>query len=156
MTAASHVQHMAIIDVVDHTDKTTGRRDWNRVDQRRKSRSWRRQCRLWLTRARQDPRLADAHPEPTRSQVQNAGHRNGRSLLWWIQGVVRREGVIEIESLRKQLLGCLDPGLWRRVLGAFDTAVGRAVERGLVLRVGSMLVSARLASRIVPVESFRP
>jgi hypothetical protein len=143
---------MAIIDVLDHADKTTGSRDWNRVDQRRRTRTWRQQCKLWITRTMQDPGFADAYPDPIRPQVRNGGLVRGRSIRWWIQGVARKEGVVEIESLRKQIRGCVDSGLWEQMLGAFDAAVARAVKRGMVIQVGSVLVPPRFASRIMPVK----
>ena len=140
---------MAIIDVLKHSDKTAGKRDWSRVDHRRRTRTWRQQCKLWVSRTMRSSEFAEANPEPTRRQIRNTGLKNGRSIQWWIQSVVRKEGVVEMASLCKQVRGHLDSGRWGWMRGAFDRAVEQAIDRGMVIRVGSMLVSPRFASKVM-------
>lgn len=98
---------------------------------------------MWTRAATRDPASADAVTEPVRQAARFRGARSGRSLGWWIAGVARKEGIVEIETLRRQVRECVDAGLWGRMIGALDAAVEKAVEQGMVLRLGSLLVSPR-------------
>jgi len=135
---------MALIDVLDHSDRIVGSLLWAKTDKHRRTKGWRLACEMWMRAATKNPDIADTMPEPVRRMERCSSTRTGRSMRWWVMGVVRKEGVVEVETVRKRVRACCTSELWERMLGALNGAVERAVHQGDVLRAGSILVSRRL------------
>ena len=94
-----------------------------------------------------DQQAADAVDPPSLSTTRGLGLRNGRSLRWWVVGMVSKHGVIEIATLRKLVRQTASGCRWDQMLGALESAIDCVAATGRVQRAGSVLVSPRIMGR---------
>lgn len=99
---------------------------------------------MWMRDVVRAPEIAEAVEPPSLSTTTGRGNRNGRSLRWWVVGMVSKHGVIEIATLRKLVRHDASACRWEQLLGALETAIDRVVATGRVHRAGSVLVSPRI------------
>jgi hypothetical protein len=139
---------MALIDVLNHSDKVTPGRRRAKLKKRGRTKGWRKASKTWMRQVTRDP--LSYYKESPPENVTGAGYpsRQGRSLKSWIAGIVRKELVVGVASVRKRIRKESGSQCWSKPFTwRFNREVERACRTGGCCQIDGFLVSSRVAAQ---------